>query len=165
MAPFINRTSFLALLIMMTTFCSAQASRLSDSQQAQTYVNQHAQSTDVQSVHAKVEDYVAAVYIADTQTLREIFSSDSIMLGDLPGDVRITEGPSNFLKDLESRPSMKDAGANYLARIEYIDVVGNVATVALSEEGFFGSGRFINYLSLLKEASGWKIVSKVFSYM
>jgi Putative lumazine-binding len=149
----------------MITFCSAQASRLSDSQQAQTYINEHAKSTDVTAVHAKVEDYVAAVYIADTKTLRTIFDSNSIMLGDLPGDVRVTDGPSNFLKDLESRPSMKDAGANYLARIEYIDVVGNVATVALAEEGFFGSVRFINYLSLLKDGNEWKIVSKVFSYM
>lgn len=114
-------------------------------------------------VRSAVKKYTEATFNADTASLRTIFHRNAIMAGDLP-ELHLVGGPAPFIKDIGSRPSMASQRVNYTSNIAYIDIQGNVASVTLEEEGFFGEGRFVNYLSLIKEDGEWLIISKIFTH-
>ncbi|CAH7049427.1 Amidohydro_3 domain-containing protein [Vibrio chagasii] len=114
-------------------------------------------------VRTTIEKYSASVFNADTTSLKQVFHANAVMAGDLP-HVHLAGTPEPFIKDVASRPSMASQNINLISEITYIDVQGDTASVTLEEENFFGHGRFVNYLSLVKENNQWKIVSKVFTH-
>lgn len=71
--------------------------------------------------------------------------------------------PQAFIEDITSSPSMASEKAPYSAEIESIRIEGAVADVILSETGFKGSGRLVNFFHLIKDGGEWKIISKLFT--
>ena len=121
-----------------------------------------AAADDAQKVRALMERYVQAVYVADVDTLRDLFHADAFMGGYL-GDDLLMGTPEPFFADLASRASMADSGAPYGHEISSVQVQGRAATATIEEEGFFGSVRFINYFTLIELEGQWKIASKTFA--
>ena len=118
---------------------------------------------DLTTPEGVVEAYVDCTWRADTETLSKLFHPRAVMAGDLPGQ-HIFGGPEPFFADLASRPSMASQDIDYRHVIERMEVHGNTASITLSEENFFGEGRFVNFLNLVKEGDGWKIAAKIFTY-
>ncbi len=115
-----------------------------------------------EAVTAVAEAYARDTYTADIDLLKSIFHADAIMVGELPSGPVFTT-PKAFFNDLSSRPSMEEAGDLCTSKIEYVDVAGNVASVTLSESGFFGTLDFVNYLNMMNQDGKWLITSKTFS--
>ena len=113
------------------------------------------------AVRVVLDAYAKAVYEADVDTLRGCFHPAAVMNGYL-GDQLLVGDPEPFLADIGGHPAMKDSGAPFKTEYTAIKVSGRTATATLEENGFFGSGHFVNYFHLLKEGDGWKIVSKTF---
>ncbi len=113
------------------------------------------------AVRAVMERYVAAVFKADVETLRELFHPAAEMSGYL-GDTLLAGSPEPFLIDVGGRPSMESTGAPYKADILDVHASSLTASLRLDETGFFGTYGFVNYFHLLKVDGDWKIVAKTF---
>ncbi|MBN1458305.1 MAG: nuclear transport factor 2 family protein [Armatimonadetes bacterium] len=113
------------------------------------------------AVREVMERYADATYRADVSSLRSLFHPAACMTGYL-GDQLIAGGPDAFFADIEGRPPMAETKAPYEAEVGLIHVSGRIASAAVEESGFFGSGRFVNYFHLLNVDGDWRIVSKTF---
>ena len=113
------------------------------------------------AVRKVLDAYTEAVFRADVETLKNIFHPAAVMNGYL-GDHLLVGGPEPFLADIGGRPAMADSGAPFKTEWTAVHVSGRTATATLEENGFFGSGRFVNYFHLLLAGGEWKIVSKTF---
>ena len=113
--------------------------------------------TDERLINAAVERYVLAMSAADEQGLRAAFHPSASVIGNyqsaiewLSVDAYVGEVLGAGLPPNHS-PSWK---------ISSIDVTDDAAIVKVEDE--FGSMKFTDYLSLLKIAGEWKIVSKLY---
>jgi len=122
-------------------------------------MNNHVDSEAVKKV---IEDYIDGTFKADIEKLKGVFHENAVMNGYL-GPMLILADPAPFLEDMGSAPSMESVGDPYRAEIECIYVEGNVASVALSETGFRGDGKLVDFFHLIKTEGEWKIISKLFT--
>ncbi len=113
-------------------------------------------------VRSVMEEYVDAVYRADVDALRHLFHPGALMAGYL-GEELLVGTPEPFLADIGGHPSMAKAGDPYRADITGVEAQGRAATATLTETGFFGTNRFVNYFALIEVEERWKIVSKTFA--
>ncbi len=56
------------------------------------------------------------------------------------------------------------SGGSYVASIVAVEQVGDAATARLEESGCWGTASFVDFFSLSKFDSRWKIVSKTFAH-
>jgi hypothetical protein len=101
------------------------------------------------------------VFNGEAATLSELFHPTAVMNGYL-GDKLLLGGPQPFLDDIGGRPPMAKTAPHFKAVFSSVHVSGRTATATLHEDGFFGTGKFVNYFHLLKLDGAWKIVSKTF---
>ena len=113
------------------------------------------------AVRKVLDNYAEAVYRADVETLKKTFHPAAVMNGYL-GDKLLLGTPAPFLADIGGHPAMADSDAPFKTEYTAIKVSGRTATATLEENGFFGSGHFVNYFHLLYAGGEWKIVSKTF---
>jgi hypothetical protein len=104
-----------------------------------------------------VQLYIDGVAKADVAKLREAFHEDARMFGEA-GGTRYDEPIGEMFKDPAA-----DTG-NYTARIVSVRQTGDVATVELAEDGYWGTASFVDYFSLARIGGTWKIVNKVFAH-
>ena len=119
-------------------------------------------NSEKESVRNLVQQYIDGTYKGDVKALRECFHPKAVMNGYLQ-DQLLLGGPEPFFDNIESNPSMAEAGAPYRGEITFVDVVGNVACATIKETGFGGDMSFTDYFHLLKENGEWKIISKTFT--
>jgi hypothetical protein len=116
-----------------------------------------AQST--QQISDAVQLYIDGVGDGNAAKLREAFHPEARMWGSLAGqrfDVPITEMIAMF----DGKGA--DVDGSYVARIVSIEQTEDTAIVTLAEEGFWGTVSFVDFFSLARIASEWKIVNKTF---
>jgi len=113
------------------------------------------------AVRAVLDAYTRAIYEADVETLSGCFHPAAVMNGYL-GDKLLVGTPEPFLADVGGHPAMAGSDAPFETEYTAIKVSGRTATATLEENGFLGSGHFVNYFHLLLDAGQWKIVSKTF---
>jgi hypothetical protein len=113
------------------------------------------------AVRVVLDAYAKAVYEADVETLKKTFHPAAVMNGYL-GDKLLVGTPEPFLADIGGHPAMADSGAPFKTEWTAVHVSGRTATATLEENGFFGSGHFVNYFHLLLDGGEWTIVSKTF---
>lgn len=117
-----------------------------------------------------VEDYdaiVATVQLCldgeargDVDRLREAFHDDARMFGSLAGE-RYDVPISTLIEMSAAAPA--DTG-QYRARILSVHQTGDAALAIVTEEGYWGTVAFIDYLSLARIDGRWKIVGKLFAH-
>ena len=120
-------------------------------------------------VREVIELYTQGTYDGDIEKLRRVFHPKAIMSGYMMGQLMLAT-PDLFIEAMQKSP-LKDLDANYHWNVSYIDIDGKVATVILKESGFpivdeTGTQTivgFTNYLHMLKDESGWRIISKTFN--
>ena len=136
-----------------------------------TFTLLFAQQTEVQKEKELIKKVIQSAYV---DGLCNNFELDSIHKGIHPGFVLFGSGQGEILRKttihnwIEYAKMGKARGNKYtfqdeFTTIEYkfIDITGNTAVAKID---FFEGGKlkFVDYLSLLKFDTGWKIVSKTY---
>jgi len=108
-----------------------------------------------------VQLYVDGVAKGDAAKLEQAFNDGAWMFGSVGGqrlDMPITE----MIKLIVDKPA--DVDGTFRANVRSVEEEGDVAVVALEEEGFWGALSFVDFFSVVKLEGGWKIVNKVFEH-
>jgi len=122
-------------------------------------MNNHIESKAVRKV---MQDYIDGSFCADIEKLKSVFHEKAVMNGYLGPDLLIG-GPDPFFEDIASAPSMESNNDPFQAEIESIVILGNVATVALSQTGFRGEATIVDFFHLIKTDGEWHIIAKLFT--
>ena len=116
---------------------------------------------DYDAICAVVQLCLDGEATGDVAKLQEAFHQDARMFGDLAGtryDV-----PIQKLFDMAAQDPA-DTG-NYRSRILSVAQLGDVATATVTEEGYWGTVSFVDFLSLCRIEGSWKIVNKTFAHV
>jgi hypothetical protein len=108
-----------------------------------------------------VQAYIEGSRSGDADLLRGAFHPDARMYGSIAGqrfDLPIQE----FFALTSSQPA--DVDGTYEARIVSVEQVGDAATAAIEETGFWGSLCFTDFFALSRFEGEWKIVNKTFAH-
>ena len=104
--------------------------------------------------------YIAGASKGDATSLDQVFHPAARMFGQLAGS-RVDIPISEFVAMAERQPA--DTGA-YRGRVLSVTQVGDAAAAVVAEEGCWGSVSFIDFFTLARIDSNWKIVSKTFAH-
>ncbi len=104
--------------------------------------------------------YIDGSSKGDAAKLKDAFHQDARMFGSLAG-TRYDVPVSEFYQMAVDMPA--DTGS-YSARIVSLEQTGDVAVVALAEDGFWGTVSFVDYFLLARIDGAWKIVCKLFAH-
>jgi hypothetical protein len=108
-----------------------------------------------------VQLYIDGSRLGDADKLRRAFHPDARMFGSLAGQ-RIDQPIEEFFTLASSQPA--DVDGTYEARIVSVEQVGDAATAAIEETGFWGTLSFTDFFSLSRIDGEWKIVNKTFAH-
>jgi hypothetical protein len=113
----------------------------------------------IQAILAVLSDYFAGLYTGDTERLRSVFHPEAALFAELGGQP-YHKPLSSYLEGVAQRRSPEALGETYRMRVLSLDVLHNIAVakVHVPALGF----NYYNYLTLVRQASGWVIVNKVF---
>jgi Putative lumazine-binding len=103
--------------------------------------------------------YIDGASKGDATKLRQAFHPEGRMFGQLAG-ARLDIPISEFVAMAVDQPA--DTGA-YRGRVLSVTVVGDAAAAVVAEEGCWGTVSFIDFFTLARIDSNWKIVSKTFA--
>lgn len=104
--------------------------------------------------------YIAGASKGDATRLNRAFHPAARMFGQLAGS-RVDIPISEFVTMAERQPA--DTGA-YRGRVLSVTQAGDAAAAVVAEEGCWGSVSFIDFFTLARIDSNWKIVSKTFAH-
>ena len=113
--------------------------------------------TDESQINAAVEAYVLAMSTADEQKLRAAFHASASIIGSYQGAVEWLSVDA-YVGEVIGAGLAPNSSPNW--KVSLLDITVDAATVKVEDE--FGEMRFTDYLSLLKIAGEWKIVSKLY---
>jgi hypothetical protein len=116
-----------------------------------------AQETD--QITRAVNLYIEGCRDGDAAKLREAFHPDARMWGSLGGqrfDIPVTE----MIAMLDGKPV--DVEGSYQTEITSVEQTEDIASVSISEEGFWGTVSFVDFFELARIDGAWKIVNKTF---
>jgi len=108
-----------------------------------------------------VQLYIDGSRTGDADKLRRAFHPDARMYGSIAGD-RLDQPIEEFFKLASTQPA--DVDGTYEARIVSLEQVGDAATAAIEETGFWGTLSFTDFFSLSRIDGEWKIVNKTFAH-
>ncbi len=108
-----------------------------------------------------VQLYIDGSRDGDADKLRRAFHPDARMFGSLAGQ-RIDVPIDEFFALASGRPA--DVDGTYEARVVSLEQVGDAATAAIEETGFWGTLSFTDFFSLSRIDGEWKIVNKTFAH-
>ena len=83
------------------------------------------------------------------------------MFGSIAGQ-RVDQPIEEFFASASDQPA--DVDGTYEARIVSIEQVGDAATAAIEETGFWGTMSFTDFFALSCFEGEWKIVNKTFAH-
>lgn len=110
-------------------------------------------------VRAAVERYAEGCREADAGKVRDAFAPGARMWGYLGPDYVEMTG-EEFAEQVIG--PAEPASAGYTTSIHGIEIMGDVASARLDEQGFLGAD-FSNRFGLVRRDGVWRIVSKVFT--
>jgi len=113
------------------------------------------------AINEVVQLYIDGSRTGDADKLRQAFHPDARMYGSIAGqrfDLPIEE----LIGLASSQPA--DVDGTYEARIVAVEQIGDAATAAIEETGFWGTLSFTDFFSLSRLDGEWKIVNKTFAH-
>lgn len=105
--------------------------------------------------------YIAGSAKGDAGKLKEAFHADARMFGSVAG-TRM-DVPIKVFFELAAK-SPADVDGKYRGRILFVHQVGEAATAAIAEDGFWGRLSFVDFFNLAKIDGRWWIVNKAFDH-
>ena len=118
-------------------------------------------ATEQSAITEVVQLYIDGSRDGDADKLRRAFHPDARMFGSLAGQ-RIDVPIDEFFALASGQPA--DVDGTYEARIVSIEQVGDAATAAIEETGFWGTMSFTDFFALSRFDGEWKIVNKTFAH-
>jgi len=107
-----------------------------------------------------IELYTQGTYEGNAEKLEESFHEKAVMNGYLGGQL-LMASPEPFITEICKAP-MNQTDFDYSPVVTELSIEDKVATVTLIETYPDGMN-FTNYLQLIDDGNGWKIISKLFS--
>ena len=102
--------------------------------------------------------FVKSVAEGDSRYAKELFVDDAVLFGYLDG--KPEHGSiEQFYKNVDT----VDAGKDFRARIDIVDIEETLAVVRVLEEKWGGRIDFTDYLLLMKIDGKWKCVAKAYN--
>jgi len=114
-----------------------------------------------EAITAVLQLYMDGSARGDVEKLREAFHPDSRMFGSLGG--KRFDVPIQALLEMTAEVPADTAG-RYRGRVLSITQVGDAASAAVAEDGFWGSVSFVDFFNLAKIGGKWVIVDKTFAH-
>ena len=114
-------------------------------------------SEDLKAIEATIDDYFYGMYRSDRTLIERAFTAEAAIEG-------LTEGRymrmsrADFADFVAKQDSAEEAGEPFEMQIVSLDITVDAAFVKVADR-YIGRD-FIDYLSLLKTDSGWRIVHK-----
>jgi len=116
---------------------------------------------DLDDIRSTIQSYFDGLYHADIGRMQGAFHPCCHLYSVSEGNVQDESAPDWFQR-IQNRPSPASQDAARRDRIVFIDINGpGCALVKVQVEA--PSGRYSDYLSMLKLGEGWRIVAKVFA--
>jgi hypothetical protein len=117
--------------------------------------------TEQTAIAGVVQAYIDGSRSGDADQLRRAFHPDARMYGSIGGQ-RLDQPIEAFFALASGQPA--DVDGTYEARIVSIEQVGDAATAAIEETGFWGTMSFTDFFALSCFDGEWKIVNKTFAH-
>lgn len=111
---------------------------------------------------AVLEAYIEGSRALDADSLRACFHPDAVMNGYLRGQL-LLGGPEPFFQDIAGMKAGGVDHAAFRATITGLTVKGDIAQGGVRMERLAGALDFQDYFHLIRDADGWRIISKTFS--
>lgn len=113
---------------------------------------------EYQAVEEAAMKFVKSVVEGNSKYARELFTDEAVLFGYLDG--RLEHGSiEQFYKNVDT----VQAGPEFRARVDVVDVEETLAVVRVLEEGWGGRIDFTDYLLLMKINGEWKCVAKAYN--
>lgn len=113
---------------------------------------------EYQVVEEAAMKFVKSVAEGNSKYARELFTDEAVLFGYLDG--RLEHGSiEQFYKNVDT----VQAGPEFRARVDVVDVEETLAVVRVLEEGWGGRIDFTDYLLLMKINGEWKCVAKAYN--
>ena len=116
---------------------------------------------DADAITEALQLFIDGTARGDRVKLAEACHPDARMYGAI-GAQRFDAPLTEFAKIVTESPA--DAAGTYRARITSILQTGDAASATVVEEGFWGTVSFVDFLTLCRFDSRWRIVSKTFAH-
>lgn len=116
---------------------------------------------ELDAINAVLTQYMEGSAKGDASMLREVFHPDSRMFGSVGGH-RFDIAIEPFFELAAKAPA--DVKGSYRGRIVSVSQVGDAAIATVAEDGFWGRVSFVDFFSLAKIDSRWRIVNKTFAH-
>lgn len=113
---------------------------------------------EYKAVEAAAMKFVKSVAEGNSSYAKELFTDEAVLFGHLDGQLEhgsITQ----FYHNVDT----VDAGKDFKARIDILDIEETVAVVRVLEEKWGGRIDFTDYLLLMKMNGEWKCVAKAYN--
>jgi hypothetical protein len=117
--------------------------------------------TERSAITEVLQRYIDGSRHGDADLLRRAFHPDARMFGSIAGQ-RMDAPIEEFFSVAAGRPA--DVDGTYEARIVALEQVGDAATAAIEETGFWGTLSFTDFFALTRVDGEWKIVNKTFAH-
>ncbi|MCG8274569.1 nuclear transport factor 2 family protein [Aquamicrobium sp. NLF2-7] len=115
--------------------------------------------SDIAEVEAVVWRYLHALHVGDVDALRQAFAPGSALYAAINGEATAL-AVEPWLERVQNRKSPEASGFKSQNRILSIEVEGDMAMAKVTSA--FPPKRFVDYLSLVRTVSAWRIAAKTY---
>ena len=113
---------------------------------------------EYRAVEEAAMKFVKSVAEGDSRYAKELFVDEAVLFGYLDG--KLEHGSiEQFYRNVDT----VDAGKDFRARIDIVDIEETLAVVRVLEEKWGGRIDFTDYLLLMKIDGKWKCVAKAYN--
>jgi Putative lumazine-binding len=117
--------------------------------------------TDLDEIRSTIQNYFDGLYHGDIERMQRAFHPCCHLYSGMEGGIQDESAPDWFRR-IQNRASPASEGALRRDRIVFIDLNGS-GSALVKVQVQAPSGRYSDYLSMLKLLEGWRIVAKVFA--
>jgi len=117
--------------------------------------------TDLDEIRSTIQNYFDGLYHGDIEKMQRAFHPCCHLYSGMEGGIQDESAPDWFRR-IQNRASPASEGALRRDRIVFIDLNGS-GSALVKVQIQAPSGRYSDYLSMLKFREGWRIVAKVFA--
>ena len=117
--------------------------------------------TDLDEIRSTIQNYFDGLYHGDIEKMQRAFHPCCHLYSGMEGGIQDESAP-DWCRKNQNRASPASEGALRRDRIVFIDLNGS-GSALVKVQVQAPSGRYSDYLSMLKLREGWRIVAKVFA--
>lgn len=115
------------------------------------------------AINTVIEVYLLGLYHADSRKLADVFHPDARYVNTHDGDY-MNHSMQEYFAIIDQRTSPASMGENRAEKIVSVDIGGSRMAFVKLTMTMFGR-EYLDFLTLIYDPLGWRIMSKVFTYI